>query len=103
MVGGGTSLLTMMTNAMQEMLDMNWQMDFVINLSGTDYLIKKPEDLKKYLSKNMGLNFVFYVEGDEESKNSKKGEKILIIECLIFDMCPHGLPKEARPVLKPKF
>ena len=75
-IWGGTTLLTMMTNAMQEMLDMNWQFDFVVNISGTDYLIKKPDALKSYLSNFMGMNFVFIHE--EGAKYPGPGKFFLI-------------------------
>ena len=91
---GGTSFLTMMTNGMQEMLEMNWQFDFVINVSGTDFLIKKPEAMKKYLSNLMGMNFVFTVEeGGLQYPNS--GYNYTFVECdnYVYKIAPRTLPK----------
>ena len=39
-IWGGVSLLTMMISSMREMLESQWDMDFIINVSGSDYLIK---------------------------------------------------------------
>ena len=33
-------------------------MDYIINLSESDYILKKPEDFKQFLYENKGRNFV---------------------------------------------
>ena len=57
-IWGGASLLKMLISSMQEMLELNWNMDFVINLSGSDYILKHPQTLKKFLMPQKGTNFV---------------------------------------------
>ena len=57
-IWGGASLLKMMMSCMSEMKSMQWNMDFVINISESDYLLKEPKELKKYLTENRGKNFV---------------------------------------------
>ena len=57
-IWGGASLLKMMKSSMQEMLEMKWQFDYVINLSESDYILKNPVEFKAHLLKNKGRNFV---------------------------------------------
>ena len=57
-IWGGASLLKMMISCMREMKSMQWNMDFVINISESDYILKDPKELKQYLSENRGKNFV---------------------------------------------
>ena len=65
----GSSILNMMLNSMSEMFKMGWKMDFITDISGTDYLLKKPEEFKKYLSQHIGMNFVSHVRGTIQYKN----------------------------------
>ena len=46
-IWSGTSLLQMYLTAMKEMLEMNWNFDFVTSISGQDYILKKPEEFKR--------------------------------------------------------
>ena len=43
---------------MSEMRKMQWKMDFVINISESDYILKKPAELKAFLAQSRGKNFV---------------------------------------------
>ena len=58
-IWGGASLMNLMLNTMQEMLELNWNFDFFVDVSGTDYMLKKPETMKEYLRHKVGMNFVF--------------------------------------------
>ena len=57
-IWAGTSLMDAQLSAMKEMFELNWKMDFVTTLSGTDYVLRKTEDFKRYLGKYRGINFV---------------------------------------------
>ena len=57
-IWGGVSMLDMTISSMREMLELEWDMDFIIDVSGTDYLLKTPEELKTFLSEHVGMNFV---------------------------------------------
>ena len=57
-IWGGASLLKMMMSCMSEMRKMQWQMDFIINISESDYILKKPAEFKAFLAKSRGKNFV---------------------------------------------
>ena len=57
-IWGGASLLKMMMSCMSEMRKMKWNMDFLINLSESDYILKHPVALKAFLAKMRGKNFV---------------------------------------------
>ena len=80
-IWGGASLLQMMISSMQEMLDLNWNMDFVINLSESDYLLKHPESLKKFLVLQKGTNFVKSHGRDTETFIKKQGLDRTFYEC----------------------
>ena len=57
-IWGGASLLKMMMSSMNEMIDLQWKMDYVINLSESDYILKKPSHFKGFLRQHRGKNFV---------------------------------------------
>ena len=57
-IWGGASLLKMMMSCMNEMKSMQWKMDFVINISESDYILKSPTEFKSFLAENRGKNFV---------------------------------------------
>ena len=75
-IWAGTSLLDAQLSAMKEMFELNWKMDFVSTLSGTDYVLKKTEDFKKYLAKYRGISFVksakLIVKANVESNHGSK-------------------------------
>ena len=92
-VWGGTTFLKMQMNAFEEILDLKWNFDFVINMSGSDYMVKTPEQLKNYLSKYTGMNFVWGVKSDQEI--TENGMNKAFVECdhYLFGIGPRQLPK----------
>ena len=72
-IWGGASLLQMMVSAMREMLELQWNFDFVINLSESDYILKHPKYLKKFLAPQKGMNFVKSHGRDTETFIKKQG------------------------------
>ena len=67
-IWGGTSLLTMLIESFRDLLNKkDWNWDFVINLSESDYPLKKKEDLISFLSSNRNKNFVFSTTIKEQS------------------------------------
>ena len=77
-IWGGASLLQMMVSAMREMLELQWNFDFVINLSESDYILKHPKYLKKFLAPQKGMNFVKSHGRDTETFIKKQG---MFIDC----------------------
>ncbi len=58
-IWGGASLLQMLLSSMGELLEMpDWQWDFVMNLSESDYPLRPLEDLEEFLGRKKGKNFV---------------------------------------------
>lgn len=55
-IWGGASLLKMLLGCMKDMTWKEW--DFVINLSESDYILKRPKQLATFLAANKGRNFV---------------------------------------------
>ena len=93
-IWGGTSLLDMMINSMREMLVMEWDMDFIINVSGADYLLKTPEELKTFLSQHVGMNFVTAIKGNVLT-NGNNFYNHTYVECndYMYQIGPRILPK----------
>ena len=58
-VWGGTSMLRMLLDCYEILLNKKeWRWDFVINLSESDYPIRKREELISFLNKNRNKNFI---------------------------------------------
>ena len=97
-IWGGVSLLTMMISSMREMLESQWDMDFIINVSGSDYLIKTPEELKTYLSGHVGMNFVFHNPHEDLAKNKMSYHNHTFVECddYMYRIGPRILPTGIR-------
>ena len=57
-IWGGASLLSMLTGCFKDLLQRDWKWDFVLNLSESQYPLKKREDLIEFLSNNKDKNFV---------------------------------------------
>ena len=58
-IWGGASLLSMLTDCFKTLLKKtDWNWDFVLNLSESDYPLKKRDDLIAFLSSNRDKNFV---------------------------------------------
>ena len=82
-IWGGVTLMTMMLNAMKEMLEFNWNFDFFIDLSGADYLLKKPAVMKEYLRHKVGMNFV-YIEPKESLLSRMTSKELIPLVLLCF-------------------
>ncbi len=94
-IWGGASLLKMMISCLREMKDMGWSMDFVINLSESDYFIKSPTDFREFLSQNRGKNFVKSHGRDIATFVKKQGLDRTFYECdnHMFRIGPRSLPQ----------
>lgn len=57
-IWGGASLLHMLRSCMHELLQTDWNWDFVLNLSESDFPVKQLAKLTSFLSANRGRNFV---------------------------------------------
>ena len=58
-VWGGTSMLRMLLDCYEILLNKKeWNWDFVINLSESDYPVRKREELVSFLNKNRNKNFI---------------------------------------------
>ena len=79
---------------MQEMLELNWNMDFIINLSESDYILKHPQTLKKFLMIQKGTNFVKSHGRDTETFIKKQGLDRTFYECdhHMYRLGPRTLP-----------
>ena len=75
-IWGGASLLSMLTGCFKDLLQKRWDWDFVLNLSESDYPLKKREDLVAFLSNNRDKNFV-KSHGREPSEFIRKQGKFV--------------------------
>lgn len=66
---------------MKEILSLDWQWDFLINLSESDFPIKSVENLENFLSGNKGLNFVKSHGREVQRFIKKQGLDKTFIEC----------------------
>ena len=57
-IWGGVSQMQVYLSSIKNMLELQWDMDFIVTVSGSDYVLKKPEEFKKYLSNHIERNFV---------------------------------------------
>jgi len=81
-IWGGASLLTMLLNAMSELLAMSdWHWDYFLNLSESDYPVKSIEKLEAFLTKYKGKNFVKSHGRDTLKFIRKQGLNMLFYEC----------------------
>ncbi|KAL0822523.1 hypothetical protein ABMA28_004572 [Loxostege sticticalis] len=80
-IWGGASLLKMLLASMRDILTLDWEWDFVINLSESDYPIKSIEDLENFLAANKGLNFVKSHGREVQRFIKKQGLDKTFIEC----------------------
>ena len=78
--------MNLMLNTMQEMLELNWNFDFFVDVSGTDYMLKKPESMKEYLRHKVGMNFVYVDPKDNLGKSMPS--KLTIFQFAIFSALP---------------
>lgn len=80
-IWGGASLLKMLLTSMKDILSLDWQWDFIINLSESDFPIKSVESLENFLSGNKGLNFVKSHGREVQRFIKKQGLDKTFIEC----------------------
>jgi len=81
-IWGGASLLTMLLDAMHELLAMaDWQWDYFLNLSESDYPVKSIEELEAFLTDYRGKNFVKSHGRDTLKFIRKQGLNMLFYEC----------------------
>lgn len=81
-IWGGASLLKMLLTSMIDLLSMtNWQWDFVINLSESDFLIKSTDKLVDFLSANKDRNFVKSHGREVQRFIQKQGLDKTFVEC----------------------
>ena len=94
-IWGGASRVKMMTNAMREMLDHQWNFDFLIDLSGADYILKKPSELRKYLAQHQGMNFIWSTKAPNEKFVSQNSMDNTFVECEahMYRLGPRTLPE----------
>ena len=94
-IWGGASLLKMMISSMKEMKSLKWQMDYIINLSESDYPLKHPSDFKQFLAKNIGKNFVKSHGRETATFLRKQGLDRTFYECdnHMYRLGPRNLPK----------
>lgn len=80
-IWGGASLLTMLLSCMKELLEMDWQWDFVLNLSESDFPIKTIDKLEAFLAANANKNFVKSHGREAHKFIQKQGLLKTFVEC----------------------
>ncbi|XP_030570875.1 xylosyltransferase oxt [Drosophila novamexicana] len=80
-IWGGASLLTMLLQCMQDLLQSNWEWDFVINLSESDFPVKTLDKLVDFLSANRDRNFVKGHGRETQRFIQKQGLDKTFVEC----------------------
>lgn len=81
-IWGGASLLRMLLTSMTELLhNTDWQWDFIINLSESDFLVKTKESLVNFLSANRDKNFVKSHGREVQRFIQKQGLDKSFVEC----------------------
>lgn len=80
-IWGGASLLDMLLTSMKDLLGLNWDWDFVINLSESDYPVKTVERLVDFLSVNVDKNFVKSHGREVQRFIQKQGLDKTFVEC----------------------
>ncbi|XP_002007843.3 xylosyltransferase oxt [Drosophila mojavensis] len=80
-IWGGASLLTMLLQCMQDLLQSSWEWDFVINLSESDFPVKTLDKLVEFLSANRGRNFVKGHGRETQRFIQKQGLDKTFVEC----------------------
>lgn len=80
-IWGGASLLTMLLQCMDDLLKSSYQWDFVINLSESDFPVKKLEKLEEFLTANRNRNFVKSHGRETQRFIQKQGLDKTFVEC----------------------
>lgn len=71
----------MLLNSMRELLISNWQWDFVLNLSESDFPIKTIDKLEEFLAANKNKNFVKSHGREAQRFIQKQGLDKTFVEC----------------------
>lgn len=74
-------MLTMLLSCMSELLEMDWQWDFVLNLSESDFPIKTIDKLEAFLAANPDKNFVKSHGREAQKFIQKQGLLKTFVEC----------------------
>lgn len=80
-IWGGASLLKMLLSCMQELLQLDWKWDFVLNLSESDYPVKVVGRLVDFLGANRDRNFVKSHGREVQRFIQKQGLDKTFVEC----------------------
>lgn len=81
-IWGGASLLRMLLRSMTDLLQQtDWQWDFIINLSESDYMIKTMDSLVEFLTANRNRNFVKSHGREVQRFIQKQGLDKTFVEC----------------------
>ncbi|XP_037931345.1 xylosyltransferase oxt [Teleopsis dalmanni] len=80
-IWGGASLLSMLLQCMKDLLALNLQWDFVINLSESDFPVKTIDKLVNFLTANKGRNFVKSHGRETQRFIQKQGLDKTFVEC----------------------
>uniref|UniRef100_A0A1B6CJW1 protein xylosyltransferase n=1 Tax=Clastoptera arizonana TaxID=38151 RepID=A0A1B6CJW1_9HEMI len=80
-IWGGASLLTMLLESMAELIQADWDWDFVINLSESDFPVKSNKDLVEFLTVNKERNFVKSHGREVQRFIQKQGLDKTFVEC----------------------
>lgn len=80
-IWGGASLLTMLLQSMENLLKSAFHWDFIINLSESDFPIKRIEKLEEFLVANYDRNFVKGHGRETQRFIQKQGLDKTFVEC----------------------
>lgn len=81
-IWGGASLLQMLVTSMNTLINnKEWAWDFIINLSESDFPIKKIDKLVDFLTVNKGKNFVKSHGREAQRFIQKQGLDKIFVEC----------------------
>lgn len=81
-IWGGASLLEMLLNCMSDLLKMDdWDWDFVLNLSESDFPVKTVDKLTDFLTANKNKNFVKSHGREVQRFIQKQGLDKTFVEC----------------------
>ncbi|XP_008483938.1 xylosyltransferase oxt [Diaphorina citri] len=80
-IWGGASLVTILLDSMQQLLESGWRWDFIVNLSESDYPVKTNRALVDFLSANRDKNFVKSHGRQVHRFISKQGLDKSFVEC----------------------
>lgn len=80
-IWGGASLLKMLMAAVKDLLQLQWDWDYIINLSESDFPVKTVDKLVRFLTANSGKNFVKSHGRETQRFIQKQGLDKTFVEC----------------------